>query len=331
MNSCILFRKGVDNMLKWVGRFIFIMFVFVATVPVLRYAEYSRLESFYEENLKGNENDTDTYLVGISTMFGMDYYGNDPLFTFNGTDDQQFDLNVYHLGVTENKIPLNGLMIFVNNVSIRENGVLLENPILKISIKLSEANILAPDKTYKDRDEVFAVPSRTFAIPMLFIVDGEGYLKKGESYADIIRIELSYSNGEKNEAGEYIFNDSYLLLATNTPSSELAFNKVSDLSLTKDDYQLRNQFEGDKPTEEEITLFNLITAKSNITKYNWIIWRTVILYSIVVVTIAYFMFFHKKVMENRRNKSYKPRPKDGSVILHDPIFKDPIETDKDGK
>lgn len=332
MNSCILFTKGVDIMLKWLGRFIFIMFVFVATVPVLRYAEYSRLEAFYVDNLKGNENDNDAYLVGISTMFGMDYIQNEPIKpTVTGSGDQLFTLNMHLLGVTENKVPLNGLLLYVNNVVIKENGEIVKDPIIRIAVELSQNSIKNSDGVYVNRDEVEIDPLKTFAIPMLFIADTEDYLLKDGIYSDIIRVEVSYSNREKNDQGKYIYNPSYLYLATSTLSSEPAFNKESSFTLTQAEYQLRESFAGDQPTDSEIETFGLLTNKLNITKYNWVIWRTVILYSLVVVVFAYFMFFHKKVMERRRAKDYVPRPNDGSVTLNEPLFKDIDETNKGGK
>jgi hypothetical protein len=166
---------------------------------------------------------------------------------------------------------------------------------------------------------------------MLFIADTEDYLLKDGIYSDIIRVEVSYSNREKNDQGKYIYNPSYLYLATSTLSSEPAFNKESSFILTQAEYQLRESFAGDQPTDSEIETFGLLTNKLNITKYNWVIWRTVILYSLVVVVFAYFMFFHKKVMERRRAKDYVPRPNDGSVTLNEPLFKDIDETNKGGK
>jgi hypothetical protein len=323
-------------MLKWFGRFIFIMFVFVATVPVLRYAEYSRLEAFYKDSLKGNENDSEVYLIGISTMFGMDYIEEESLIDpVNSTGNHQFDLYVHRLGVTENKVPLNGLMVYINNIEIMENGQIVEDPIIMIAIELSINSIKNASGDFVNRDEVIVDPKKTFAIPMLFIADTDGYLLKDDVYADITRIEISYSNRALDDDGDYTFNS--IFLATIQSSSDPAFVnnpaliKISEFSITQEEYQLRSLFVSDKPTDDEIEAFGLMTDKLNITKYNWVIWRTVILYSLVVVVFAYFMFFHKKVMEKRRSKDYVPRPKDGSVAINEPIFKEHVETDKGGK
>lgn len=318
-------------MLKWIGRFLFIMFVFIATVPVLRYAEYSRLEKFYVETIKGEEDNPDVYLLGISTMFGMDYYQSTPIFSFEGINDYDFTLDIHVFGVTENKDKLNGFMLYLHDVAITD----VENPIFKLSVQL-DLDTIAEEDGYSNLEEIYINPSNTFAIPMLFLVDSEGNLKvkDEEIYASIEMIEIEFSDGTKDEDGDFIFNDSSLVLISSLPLAQLdqlSFNKFGDLDFTPADYQLREQFADNTPTDAEVIAFDLITDKNDVTSYNWIIWRTIIIYALIVIVIAYFLFFHKKVMDGRRAKSITTSSHEVKNFNSDSIFKDEPIDPKDGK
>lgn len=322
------------HMLKWVGRFVFIMVVFVVTVPVLQYAQYARVEKYYVENLAGKEDDPSEYLVGISTMFGMDYFQDTPALTYTDNDhaEQDFVLDIYLFGVTEDKDVMNGFMLYLHDLSlVDDQGEVIINPIIKMTVQLNLETMKQADGTYTNRQEVVINPTNAIVVPMVFLVDNEDNLKVQDEdiYAEIERIEIEYSTGEKNDDGEYIYNDSYLLLITQDPSDELAVVKYDGISFTADDYQLRNDFADVVPTDAEITTFGLITDKDDISPYNWILWRTILVYTFIVFVLAYFLFFHKALKEKREMKRMQANS-DPSKPKTEVIFKDEIE-EKDGK
>ncbi len=325
-------------MLKWVGRFLFIMFVFIATVPVLQYANYSMLEKFYVEELKGEENTPEEYLVGISTMFGMDYYQKDPILSFEGIGDQQFNLDLHLFGVKEDKDYLNGVLLYLYNVNIKDDqSNPIVDPTLKIVVELDQPTFSDDLKTFSTTNEVVIDPSNTLVIPMMFLFDSEGNLKvkDEETYASIKSITVLFSDGTVDDDKNLVYNDKRLVYIANEIFDEPSLNPsayhYAEIELLAEDYQLRDQFAESEPTDAEVIAFNLSLDKDNIKPYNWIIWRTIIIYILIVLVIAYFLFIHKHVMERRRNKIYDAQSNNPDKIIVDAIFKDEVENTKDGK
>jgi len=280
---------------------------------------------------------------------GVDYYQETPFYEFsNQTGDYQLQLKMYAVGITSSDSHYDGFMIFVNNVHIVDNGVQIINPSLKITIGL-DATTLKVDQSLTNTGSIFYNPLQPFAyynVPLLFLFDAPDYLQIPDTntYANLTRIEVSYSDGTVNDSNQPIYNDVPLFLATTAVNndvplflattavnSESAQNKDEALSIDPTDYELRAQFSNPVPTATDITNFNLITERGDMSAYNWTIWRTMIIYVLIVAAVTYLLFFHKGVMDKRKTKLYGIR-KDGTPNkASEAIFKDIDEAEKDGK
>ncbi|MCR3906267.1 MAG: hypothetical protein NUK62_04485 [Tenericutes bacterium] len=327
-------------MFKWVIRFLYIMIISIATIYVYGSANYSRLEAYYADHMADSIDDTKTYLEGINTIMGLDYFSEDPIYQFQqNTGDYQLSLGIYTIGVTLEDQLYDGLMVFVNNVRIVENNEVIEHPKLKIVVALDQSTYKSGEDRLNtatvlfDSEKVFPYSY----VPAVFLLDADGYLQKEiENSEDIIQahvtqISIAYSNGTTNDDGALIYNDSLLFVSSMEPYSEAAFIKTTDLAIDTDDYRLSTQFVGDQPTEDELVAFNLNTNRGNLGDYNNLIWRTMAIYILIAGVITYFLFFHKAVRERMQAKRYLQKDGETRTVTAQPIFKDIEENEKDRK
>ncbi|MDO9629953.1 MAG: hypothetical protein Q7I99_08640 [Acholeplasmataceae bacterium] len=322
-------------MLKWLIRFFYLMIISIATIYVYGSANYSRLEAYYSDYMEEHLDDAQTYLKGINTLMGLDYYSNSAVYQYvQDSGNHQLTVSIYAIGVTLNNELYDGLMIYVNNVKIREEGVLVENPKLKITVTLDQS-------TYKSGDDFISTatvlfdPDKAFPysyVPNVFLLYADNYLKvvNQDIYANIERISISYSNGTLDDKNALVYNDSLLFLGTDIIASEAAFNKTNDLVLNPDDFRLSKQFAGEQPTAEELLSFNLITDRGDLGEYNILIWRTMIIYVLIIGALTYVLFFHKIVKAKIQEKRYQTKDDNKKEVNAVPIFKD-IEYKDDGK
>lgn len=328
-------QERCDIMLKWVGRMLYVMVISLLSLQIYSYAYYSKLQEYYTENVSEYVNDETVYLNGINTLMGIDYYRESPpLYEYiNNDGDYQINVRAYGVGIVSNKTYYDGFMIYVNNVNIVENGYPIDDPIIKITVELDE-NTLLVDEELTNTGSIFFDPSQPFAyynVPVLFLFDADDYLKIPDTdiLANLIRIEVSYSDGSIDENKDFVYNDSPLFLATTVPTDESAFNKDGALVINVDDYRLRAQFADNVPTESEILTYNLNTDHGDLRPYNWVIWRTMGIYVLIVALITYLLFFHKAVRERYKTRNYGIRKNGTQVVDAEPIFKDIEYKDKD--
>lgn len=322
-------------MLKWLIRFFYLMIISIATIYVYGSANYSRLEAYYSDYMEEHLDDAQTYLKGINTLMGIDYYNNSAVYQYiQNEGDHQLTLGIYAIGVTLNDELYDGMMIYVSNVEIYEDDILVENPKLKITVTLDQSTYKSGDDFISTANVLFD-PEKPFPysyVPNVFLLYADNYLKviDEEIYANIERISISYSNGELDDAGALVYNESLLFVGADELVSEAAYNKTDTLSLDPEDFKLSNQFAGDQPTAEELVLFNLVTERGDLGEYNYLIWRTMSIYVLIVGVLTYALFFHKVVRAKLQEKRYQS--KDGKVkeVNAQPIFKD-IEYKDDGK
>ncbi len=322
-------------MLKWLIRFFYLMIISIATLYVYGSANYSRLEVYYSEYMEEHLDDAQTYLKGINTVMGIDYYSNSAVYQYiQNEGNHQLTVSIYAIGVTLNNELYDGMMIYINNVKIYEDNELVVHPKLKITVTLNQS-------TYKSGDDLISTatvlfdPAKPFPYsyaPTVFLLFKEDYLKvKDEDiYANIDRISIAYSNGSVDTNNALVYNDSLLFLGSDEIISEAAFNKTDTLALEPLDFQLSKQFAGDKPTADELALFDLVTERGDLSEFNYLIWRTMTIYVLIVGVLTYVLFFHKFVKAKLQEKKYQS--KDGKVkeVNAEPIFKD-IEYKNDGK
>ncbi|HBG32376.1 MAG TPA: hypothetical protein DEG42_06845 [Acholeplasmataceae bacterium] len=324
-------------MLKWVGRILYIIVISLLSLQIYSYAYYSKLQEYYMDHVEENLNDNEVYLNGINTLMGIDYYRESPiLYSFSSTaGDYQFSVNVYAVGVNAKDLYYDGLMIFVNNVSIMKDSAVIEDPILKISVELDQSTLLVGEEL-SDTGSIYFDPSQPFAyynVPVLFLFDADDYLKvpDEDAFAVIDRILVEYSDGEKDEDNALIFDDSALFIASRELISDAAYHKDTAFDINVEDYKLRDDFADQVPTDAEILTFGLNADHGDLDAYNWTVWKTMLIYVALVIVVTYLLFFHKMVREHFKTKNYIPRNNTGNTITVEPIFKDPDINQKDGR
>jgi hypothetical protein len=324
-------------MLKWLVRFLYIMIVSIATVYVYGSANYSRLEAYYTKYMQESLDDTTTYLKGINTLMGIDYYREISSVSYASPDDQyQMTLGIYAIGATFNDTLYDGVMIFVNDVVITESGEQLINPILKLSVKLSEPTYKSGE-TFTDVATVIFDPTKEFPysyVPAVFLLKADNYLKVIDSdvIATIERFSVAYSSGETNDAGAYIYSEILLFAGANEVIADASHLKISDFDITTDSYSISALLEGDQPSEAEIQTLGLITVRGDLKEFNGLIWRTMIIYALVVLALTYVLFFNKYVMDKIKEKrTVVPSSGVKKFVDAEPIFKDIDSNKEDGK
>ncbi|MDY0295629.1 MAG: hypothetical protein RBQ71_07485 [Acholeplasmataceae bacterium] len=322
-------------MLKWILRFFYIMIISVATLYVYGSANYGRLEAYYAKYMAEQIDNDQLYLEGINTLMNLEYHQETPVYTYVSESDTHFvKLSVYPIGISNEGTYYDGVMIFINQLAIYDDGVLVEKPILKITAHLSDA-------TYKLNDELIDNPSVVFDstkefpysyAPTLFLVYADDYLKipETETFATIDMITVEYSTGARGEDGQYAYDTTMLLIATDSEAPEAAYNKATDMVLNESSFRLTESF-GDDLSAEEIETLGLNVTKGSLKEFNGVIVKTMSIYGLIVIALTYIIFFHKFVVEKIRAKRLdKQQEMKEPGKEQEAIFQD-IEYDEDGK
>jgi hypothetical protein len=317
------------------------MIIMVATVYVYGSANYSRLEAYYAKYMNDYVDDEAAYLEGINTLMNIDYHQETPAYTYIATSETHtFTLSIYAIGVTLDDQLYDGMMIFVNDIDITEAGTPVENPKLKIEVTLSDDTYLSGEEKVNTAT-VLHDPDKPFPysyVPALFLLYADNYLLIPEeegsteepSYATIEQITLAYSNGETDEDGALVYNDTLLFIGADMELADAAYNKLSDMSIDNTTLQLSANFSGDHPSEAEMITFGLNATRGDLGEFNLVIVRTMAIYVLIVLALTYVLFFHKMVMDKVRSKrldttnSSKPK-------VEEAIFKDIEYPKEDGK
>jgi len=321
-------EERCDFMLKWIGRIVFVMVVSLLSLQVYSYATHTKMQLYYAEEVAPYRNDSSVYLKGINTLMGINYYRSYPLLYefIDASGDYQITLRVYAIGITSNNVQYDGLMIFVNNVTILHEDQKIHNPAIRITVELDQDTLVVKDE-FTNSGNIIYNPDEPFAffnVPVLFLFDAEKYLKVVDEdvFANLTKIVVEYSNGSKDSDNNLIFSDIPLLIASTSPSNESSHNKDASFSINVTNYRLRDQFANSQPNDAEIASFNLVSDRGSFAPYNWSVWRIMIIYVLAVVFITYFLFFHKLVREHYRDKSYLRDKGNNQAVEAEPLFKD---------
>lgn len=327
-------------MMKWIGRSIYILAIVFISVIVYRYAYTAKLQEYYDSEIRDYINDDETLLKGLNTLLTIDYYRDSPILYqyVSDTGDYQFKLTAYAIGITYGDVSYDGMMFVVNDVAITEDNELLVDPVLKITVNLSDKTLLV-EKELSTIGSVYYDPLLPFSIynvPALFLFDAKNYLLIDndddalETFASVENITLEYSNGQANDDDQYVFNEVPLFVGSKVEYRDAAFFKDPTFNIDPDLYQLQDDFGPNGLTEDDLTTYNLINDQDDLSPYNGAIWRIMVLYVSLIIVITYFLFFHKIVMNRMR---YKKRidSKDANVKNPEVIFKDQDIDPKDGK
>jgi hypothetical protein len=327
--------------MKWIGRSIYVLVIIFVSVIIYRYAYTAKLQEYYDAEIRDNINDDETLLVGLNTLLTIDYYRESPLLYqyVSDTGDYQFTLSSYAIGITYGDVSYDGLMFVVNDVKIIENGELLTNPVLKITVNLSHNTLLVEDEKTNFGSVYYdpLLPFSIYNVPALFLFNAENYLlipneddTSDSQYATIENVTIEYSNGEANEENTYAFNEIPLFVGSKTEYRDAALLKDSTFNIDTDLYQLSDEFGVDGFTTSDIDTYNLIINKDDLSPYNGAIWRIMVIYVALIIVITYFLFFHKMVMGHMQYKK-RMSDKENTAKNTEVIFKDADIDIKDGK
>jgi hypothetical protein len=331
--------------MKWIGRFIYLILVLFAALYIAQIGYIARNNKYYAEEIKDHWNDTDIFLNGVSTLQFLDYYQEAPIYNYSvDTATVTFDLNIYAVGTTYNDEFYDGLLVFVNNVAIYQNGSLIENPLIKLTVNTSEDTILI-DEEYQNQGSVVYDPTNesfysNAPILMLFDVDGNLLNTNGtddtsdDLVSTIEKITLDYSDRETDDDNTYLFNadvnSQVLFIAQNGTVTDNTMFKDETFTLSASDYQLSEQFVGDELSDVDIEALGLNADHGDLTDYQWELIKYIAVYALAVLVLTYFIFFHKLVKAKRGlNKSDQD---DDETKNFQPIIKDYVpKENEDGK
>lgn len=326
-------------MLKWVGRILYVVFLFVMTIQVFSFAYYDKLQKFYDDHAKDYIDESSTYLNAMNTLMYFDFYQEDPILLYEVNEgDYQLHVGIYYVSVTQNDQRTDGFMIFVNNLRIVHEGEVLTNPVIKMTVDLSHQTLQVGDEI-KSTGSVQYDPTQSFAfynVPLLFLFDMPGYMQIPEyndkneitgykdDFSTLKGFQIHYSNGDIQD-GKYVYQQLPIFTASNGINDEAFLgiegqNRISGFKLEPESYQLRFAFTNEYPTDAEMVQFGLINEIGDLDAYNYVIWRTMSIYVIVVLGFTYLIFFHKIVREKRALKRQQQMKKDNTDV--EVIFKD---------
>jgi hypothetical protein len=326
-------------MLKWVGRFIYLILVLLASFFVMLTGASNGYSAFIKENMVGEEGNLPVYLKGLSTLEYLDYYQEDPFLSFDQglNTDVTFKIDMYAVGKTVENDKIDGFFIYVYDVSVKdEENNTVENPSIQIVVTLDKETY-KPGNSSVATDEAIVTyyPDQTASLSYMALYDAPGYLEDPENegvFAQVTEIKILYSLGEKTDNGAYEYLEVPLFIARfDLTNEDPGIVKELGFAFDHSEYRLRSQFGEETPTDAEIETFGLITEQFNLNRYNWYIWRALIIYILVIIVVTYFIFFHKKVMEKRRFKKIDSSTAQTKTANAEPIFKEYEPTEKDGK
>jgi hypothetical protein len=312
--------KEGKRMLKWIWRILYFVIIALLSLQVYGYAYFTQLEAYYSDEVAPFINENVSYLEGMNTLIGLTYFQETPIVSYAFNEgNYQLTVSIHAVGALTEEASVDGYAIFVNDVKIIHEGVLLERPIIKITSQVSE-NTMLVDAAKTNRRSITFDPGNPFSyqnVPVFFLFDYDNYLIDSENNLVSIleRIEIQYGYIE-NDA--YVFEDQYIFLASTEVSNEAVFNqqKVSGLTILPADYQLMANLNDTTPSDEELELYGLNANRGDITAYSYIMTRAIVIYIVVIFIFTYFLFFHKSVRQYFKQKKNPP------VVLDNSIFKD---------
>jgi len=323
-------------MMKWIGRSIYVLAIVFISVVVFRLAYTAKLQEYYDAEVRENMDDDETLLKGLMTSLTIDYYQETPkIYEYISDEgDYQFNLSAYAIGISYGDEKYDGLMFVINDINIVEDGDPIDNPIIRMSVTLSHQTLMV-NEAYQNNGSIIFDPILEFSIynvPALFLFEAPNYMlipnedeNAEPEYATIETLTLEYSNGETNDNGSYVFDEVPFFVASATEYRDAVHDdhKDSGFSIDPESFRLSDDFGDDGITDDDILAFNLVTEKDDLSQYNGVMWRIMLVYVLVVVVITYFLFFHKYVRQRIQMKHEKE-----VTVSKQAIFKDDVEDEK---
>ena len=306
-------------MWKWLGRISYFFIIAFLSLQVYSFGYFQQLNAYYTDNVKPNLDNPILILEGMNTLLGLSYFQEEPFYDVTyDADGISFDLGIFAVGAVTDETPVFGYAIVLSNVSITHEDVLLERAILKLTVEMNEKTFLV-NGNYESRKTITFDPGNPFNfqnVPLFFVFDFDGYNLSPDILepALISRIELSYGY-IKDDA--YAFDERLLFLASSTPTSEAARFKDQSFVMNLSDYQLELEFDTLTPTLTNISEFGLNITRGDISSYQSIMIRYIIIFLVVIFVVTYALFFHKPLMKYKASKKNEIK-----TLPQTSIFKD---------
>ena len=306
-------------MWKWLGRISYFFIIAFLSLQVYSFGYFQQLNAYYTDNVKPNLDNPILILEGMNTLLGLSYFQEEPFYDVTyDADGISFDLGIFAVGAVTDETPVFGYAIVLSNVSITHEDVLLERAILKLTVEMNEKTFLV-NGNYESRKTITFDPGNPFNfqnVPLFFVFDFDGYNLSPDILepALISRIELSYGY-IKDDA--YAFDERLLFLASSTPTSEAARFKDQSFAMNLSDYQLELEFDTLTPTSTDISEFGLNITRGDISSYQSIMIRYIIIFLVVIFVVTYALFFHKPLMKYKASKKNEIK-----TLPQTSIFKD---------
>lgn len=317
-------------MLKWILRFFYVVIMMIAAMFVYASSNFERVEKYYEDIMRDNINQEEDYFIGINTVNGLDYVQKNAGYSFVSTHDtHKITVSLHAIGATIDGKKIDGVMVFFNAYEIYENNVLLEEIVFEIKADLSEKTYKGANSELTDQATTYFTTTgklRNTWLPVLFLLYTDNFLAipNSTNFAIIEGIQINYSNGEKNDDGQLIFQPLY---SGHSSPSSLAFNQDENFSYDADTYQLSKVI-GDELSDDEIASLGLITERASLRPYTGIVIRNMAIFFVIFSALTYVLFFHKRVMEMRRAKQNPPITTGKTPVVKEAIFKDVVPKDE---
>ena len=315
-------------MLKWVLRILYFVVVAILSLQVYGYAYFEQLGAYYDENMKDSINDPNELMEGMNTILGLSYFQETPdLYTYEVSEgDTQFRVTIKAVGAVTEGEGVDGYAIILSDLSYTKDAQIQDRTIMRMTVELDDDTFLVDGvKTNRktliyDSDNPFSFQN----IPVFFVFDYEGYTYNEtlDSYASMTRLELIYGSVDGDE---YVFDDQLTFLATPTPNNEAARHKSSDLIIDQEDYHFMSSFTDNIPNDTDIETLGLNINRGDINDYNYVIYRIIAIYLVIVFIVTYFLFFHKSFLAYLRKR--KDTKLTEALVKKETqaIFKDPPE------
>lgn len=308
-------------MLKWFLRILYFIVIAVLSLQIYGYAYFQQLEAYYKDNLEPYLDDEITYMQGMNTLLGLSYF-SEPADLYDHVQsegDINYRFSIRTVGAVTEDLGVNGYAMMISDLNIIHEDELLERPIIKFNVEMTEATFLVDGGYSSVKTLIYDIenPFSFQNVPVFFMFDYDGYnlIPETDTYASIKRVEILY--GWVNE-DVYEFSPIPIFLATTTITNEAALYKTSGFEIPLS-YRLMDQFDNNAPTEIQIAALELNTTRGDINAYSYILTRTIVIFLAAIFVVTYFLFFHGSVMRLYRKKKSEKLP---SKDLTTSIFKD---------
>jgi|GEM_PF-6809861 len=312
-------------MSKWIMGILYGVLIFILGSQLYSDSLMKRSEEFYKnEVLAIYEKGEIAEIVDKSMIsWNVKRYNKNALFHYQSDDeDYKFDIKIYSFVIDENKKEKHGLMIYLYNFDFK-SSILKDSSVYEQDKSKVELNLLVMGKEANSFIEEKVLTSYNNKALKGSVI-GPFYIENNEDFSypiaqqnskkinQITSIELSLIDYTKNNDGVVL--DSFVKLEND---DNLKFDYYRDEKVVKNDKNIlhSNKFNGnasyynalqEKYANNDDNIIN--TNLKGLSKYNGVIFNSMVLFGSVVVFSVFLLFFLKPLTNyfiNRKKASIK--------------------------